>query len=381
MVRYSLIILSLAITLAAAPLIAWSQDGFERFQQQQQQAFEQHQREFQEAFQEFRETYREEFKAYQEELRANWNDPKIGDQYHWVEYSDEQRSRTVVDYEDNSITVDVPSEAGTQGAISRLNELLGRTMDEAYERDEVTQRTQEKVGLGADVSASAGDKRVLSEIEPDDLEQMIDQAKIDKSREPSGDESRSIISLTVPMPEQRTSRKAKEFLGQIRNQAERYDIDEALMLAIMHSESNFNPMARSHIPAFGLMQIVPESAGKDVAQRVYGEPRLLSPEYLYNPDNNIQAGAVYLNILYYSYLSAIEDPESRMYTVIAAYNTGAGNVARAFVGSTDVSAAAEVINGLTPAEVYQRLRADLPYEETQKYLVKVASRTEAYRDF
>ena len=382
MVRNILVVLGAAAILAAMPLLSWSADSeFERFQQQRQQEFEQHQQDFQEAFQEFRDTFHEEFAAYQEELRANWSDPQMSDSQRWVEYSDDQSSRTVVDYENNSITVDVPSEAGTQGVLSRLNELLGRTMDEAYERDEVTQRTQEKAALGEDSNTSAGDQRVLSEIRPEDVEQMLEQAEVDEREEPNDEGKRRVISLTVPMPEERASRKAEEFREQISRYAERYEVDEALIAAIMHSESSFNPMARSHIPAFGLMQIVPQSAGKDVAQKIYGEIRLFSPDYLYNVDNNIQAGAAYLNILYYRYLAAIENSESRMYAVIAAYNTGAGNVAKAFVGNTNIRQAAGVINELTPHEVYEQLRANLPYDETKHYLVNVASRTEAYRDF
>lgn len=380
--RFGLLGSSLAVSLVAIPMFAWSvDDEFERFRQQQQQSFEQYQKDFEEEFEEFRTTFHEEFAAYQEELRSHWEEPQLSDQYRWVEYSEDKKSRTVVDYQDNNITVEVPAEAGRREALSRLNELLGRTMGEAYQNDVVTQRTQEKVGLGNDKQVSDADQRVLSEIQPEDLRQMLKQAEQEERREPRGDERREVISLTVPMPEQRPSRKAEQFRAQISRQAERYEVDKALIAAIMHSESSFNPMARSHIPAFGLMQIVPQTAGKDVAQRVFGEPRLLSPRYLYDPENNIQAGAVYLNILYYSYLSAIEDPESRMYAVIAAYNTGAGNVAKAFVGSTNVSAAARVINDLSPSEVYERLQANLPYDETKGYLTKVVSRTEAYRDF
>ena len=83
------------------------------------------------------------------------------------------------------------------------------------------------------------------------------------------------------------------------------------------------------MPAYGLMQIVPESAGKDATQQLFGQPKLLAPSYLYNSDNNIQVGTTYLNILYYRYLRKIENPTSRLYCTIAAYNTGAGNVAKA----------------------------------------------------
>jgi membrane-bound lytic murein transglycosylase C len=89
-------------------------------------------------------------------------------------------------------------------------------------------------------------------------------------------------------------------------------------------------------------------------------------------------GSAYLHILYYSYLKDIKNPTSRLYCTIAAYNTGAGNVARAFVGSTNRYRAAQTINRLTPQEVYTRLLSKLRYEEPKRYLVKVNKRMKMY---
>ena len=155
-------------------------------------------------------------------------------------------------------------------------------------------------------------------------------------------------------------------------------LEKALVFAIIETESAFNPMAKSPIPAYGLMQIVPRSAGMDATKQLFGEERILSSSYLYNSEQNIEIGTTYLNILYYRYLSKVENPESRLYCVIAAYNTGAGNVAKAFTGNRKLSAALPLINQITPAEVYEKLRNDLPYEETQKYIVKVTDRIEKY---
>ncbi|MGM0622924.1 MAG: transglycosylase SLT domain-containing protein, partial [Campylobacterota bacterium] len=137
----------------------------------------------------------------------------------------------------------------------------------------------------------------------------------------------------------------------------------------------------SHIPAFGLMQIVPNSAGKDVNNFLRGQKVAPSSNFLYNPDNSILFGSTYLHILYYRYLSKIKDPQSRIYCVIAAYNTGAGNVARAFTGSNNTSKAARKINTMTPQQVYDHLVKNLPYDETKKYLVKVSDRLSLYADY
>ena len=55
--------------------------------------------------------------------------------------------------------------------------------------------------------------------------------------------------------------------------------------------------------------------------------------------------------------------------MIAAYNTGARNVTRIF--AKDRNEAFNTINSLEPPTLFERLRTDLPYEETRLYVVKV----------
>ncbi|MDR9468733.1 transglycosylase SLT domain-containing protein [Marinospirillum sp.] len=380
-----ILVSSLAAGLLLSPIIG-SSSSLQEFQQQRQQDMQQFNQDFEEAFQAYRDAFDEAFEAYQEELRAHWSQPLITDSRTWVEYSEDQTSRSVVDYEANEIRIEVDTEktgGRTDAAVEMLVDVINRPVEEAVERDEVTQRAVEKAGLPSPSLGKEGRKRVLSEVRPEHAEAMMSKAQVSQRQEPAADGSqREVTVLTVPLPPSRTTDKAKEYLPQVRNYAQKHQVEPALMLAIMHSESSFNPMARSHIPAFGLMQIVPSSAGKDVAQELYGEIRVFSPSYLYNPENNIQAGAVYLNILNSRYLRQIENPESRMYAVISAYNTGAGNVARTFTGdSTSPARAARIINAMQPREVYEQLRAQLPYEETRKYLDHVARRTAAYREF
>jgi len=146
----------------------------------------------------------------------------------------------------------------------------------------------------------------------------------------------------------------------------------------MHSESSFNPRARSHVPAYGLMQIVPKTAGRDTYKFLYKKDKLVSGNYLYNSTNNIKMGSAYLHILYYRYLKKIKNPDSRLYCTIAAYNTGAGNIAYAFTRTYNMNKAAPLINAMTPKQVYNKLMKDLRFDEPKHYLKKVSSRMAAY---
>lgn len=172
---------------------------------------------------------------------------------------------------------------------------------------------------------------------------------------------------------------AKTYAPSVYKNAEKTKMDDALVWAIIETESSFNPMAKSGIPAYGLMQIVPNSAGQDATEQLFGKAKILSPSYLYNSDNNIEIGSTYLNILYYRYLKGIKNPVSRMYCAIAAYNTGAGNVAKAFTGKRRISPALEKINKMSPQQVYNHLVSNLPYEETRRYVQKVNKRMPKYR--
>jgi membrane-bound lytic murein transglycosylase C len=185
----------------------------------------------------------------------------------------------------------------------------------------------------------------------------------------------------ISLPNNYLSKRVKPFMDDYQTQASLLSMDLSLLLAISHAESAFDPQAQSHIPAFGLMQIVPSSAGKDVAKKLLQRNRAPSADELFDPTTNIEFGSGYLSILTNRYLKGIDDPLSRKYCVIAAYNTGAGNVARAFNGGNNrsIKAAYKQINAMTSQQVYQQLTVKLPYSETRKYLSKVTQLERQYQ--
>jgi membrane-bound lytic murein transglycosylase C len=117
------------------------------------------------------------------------------------------------------------------------------------------------------------------------------------------------------------------------------------------------------------MQIVPKSAGKDAYKYIKGKDISPSKSYLFDAKNNIELGVAYLDLLDKKYLYGIKNPISKEYCIISAYNTGSGNVLKTF--AKDKSRAKRVINSKKPSEVYDILRANLPYAETRRYLKKV----------
>jgi soluble lytic murein transglycosylase-like protein len=175
--------------------------------------------------------------------------------------------------------------------------------------------------------------------------------------------------------------RARKYYPLVIRQAEKHKLEPALIMAIIHTESLFNPRARSGIPAYGLMQLVPKGGALEAYRMAHGKKQRLTPEYLYVPKNNIELGSAFLSILKNRYMGEINDPTSRTYCAVAAYNAGASNVGNAFIPIKSIKQATPKINRMDPPDVYRRLVDALPLEESRIYVREVLKRVELYRDW
>ncbi|SFB98614.1 membrane-bound lytic murein transglycosylase C [Pseudoalteromonas denitrificans DSM 6059] len=173
----------------------------------------------------------------------------------------------------------------------------------------------------------------------------------------------------------------EENFDDVKRFSTKYNVPVSIILAIIETESSFNPRAVSAVPAFGLMQLVPKTAGVDAHNYVHGEKRIVSPDFLFDETNNLQLGTAYFKLLQSRYLRKIKDPQSRFYCAVASYNTGIGNLAKTFIKDKNLSKAALKINNMTPEQVYQYLIVNLPAQETKNYLKKIVSRKAKYEHF
>ncbi|MGL4858429.1 MAG: membrane-bound lytic murein transglycosylase MltC [Enterobacteriaceae bacterium] len=189
-------------------------------------------------------------------------------------------------------------------------------------------------------------------------------------------DGRVIWSITIALVPNHLDKRAHKYMPLIRQAAQKYKVDSSLILAIMQTESSFNPYAVSRSDALGLMQVVQHTAGRDVflQQGKWGTP---SRSYLFDPANNIDTGVAYLAILQESYLGGIDNATSRRYAVITAYNGGAGSVLRVF--NQDKAKAVAIINQMSPGDVYEALTTRHPSAESRNYLKKVNNTQKGYR--
>jgi soluble lytic murein transglycosylase-like protein len=126
-----------------------------------------------------------------------------------------------------------------------------------------------------------------------------------------------------------------EYGEEIERAASQFALDPALVRAVIHAESGFNPQARSQKGAIGLMQLMPGTA------RTLGVPDARIPSH------NIRGGTQYLASLLSRFRNDIG-------LAAAAYNAG--------------------------PEAVQRYGGVPPYAETQVYVQRVNVLHRRYRD-
>ncbi|MBD5164466.1 murein transglycosylase domain-containing protein [Helicobacter sp.] len=296
----------------------------------------------------------------------------------YVKYTDSYLSRARVDFNKGLISVET---LDTENPKESLKKAIVTTL--------LTPEDPEKVDLFTDKEVKLKGEPYLQDLVKDNEGKVIKNAtqanrfaeylianKLQITEIKEKNIKKQMHYVEVPMSANHQAKSQNKYGGFVSFYSKAYKLEEALIFAIIKTESAFNPYAVSYVPAYGLMQIVPTSAGRDVYKALNNQDGIPTKEMLFVPKTNIQYGSTYLNILFTRYIKGVNNSLSHEYCVIAAYNTGSGNVLNVF--DKDRTKAVQVINSMTSAEVYRKLRTSLKYEEARNYLHKV---TNAKKEF
>lgn len=174
----------------------------------------------------------------------------------------------------------------------------------------------------------------------------------------------------------RPSGSASDYRAIVESFAGRYNLNANLVMAIIHSESNFSPRLVSSKSAMGLMQLLPSTASDEVHRFLYGRRGQINFEQLAVPEINIRYGTAYLHILNNRYFANVQNPQVREACVIASYNMGPNGFLRLYGARPEL--AIQKINSMTPEEFHADLPKRLPMRETRFYVEKVRRMKQFY---
>lgn len=366
----------------------------------------------------YAEQFRNDWQNYKRSIREKWGYAEVSTARKIVVYSPDKTMKVAIDFEHNQIKAGFVNQAKvtTEQLVAFISAVLVRPAnapDTPEPQSDSSMTIAASIGLQpADISplaeslattATSVSTKEDAQQTADDIKEQADAIKrhAKQIEEPKERRKEQEFAEQLVKEEKQTARvdpreksstikklsidddrlnRAMRYHEIVEELAKEYGLAEALIFAVMETESSFNPSAMSPIPAFGLMQIVPTTAGLDVNQRILNTSKAPSKEELFDAKTNVVFGSAYIHLVMNRYFSKITSAESQLYCAIAAYNTGPGNVARTFNQSQDMSLSkmAATVNTMDPEQVKAFLIENLPADETRRYIQKVLNAQQFY---
>ena len=410
-----------------------SQQSFEDFKRQQEQAFSQYKESVTKEYDAYEAAEKAAFEKFKEDVERQWEEFKGSTAKTYVSYDGDLQSRASIDYENGHLFIEViideetadieginyykskrndsyrygyggPSLFGnflfilntsfypspqTAGHVSKeLSESERKPLFQGLAKSKLIQKLVKVLSETDNRGDSILDDQLAdengSEINAANAEKFAEKnisGQLEASKDYTGKDGkkRKSFSFSLDLKPGHQKSRMNKYRKEIVKQSKRFNIEPSIAMAITETESNFNPKATSHIPAYGLMQLVPSSGARDAYKYVYDKDKFLGKRYLYNSDNNIELGCAYLAKIRYNYFKRIKDDEKAYMCSVAAYNTGIGNVAKALTGKGIINPATDEANSMSSGKLYKTLRKDLKHKEARDYLERVWTRKNKYQ--
>jgi membrane-bound lytic murein transglycosylase C len=305
--------------------------------------------------------------AFQHTIETKWNDLVYSTRKEWVSYSRDADTRSRVDFEKGEIHVETLAGTDETHVLaqvrSRLHEQLKQIFQKQTRKNEFVLKDQVKAGQAAAVTADNLDQVFERELQPGIMKDPVPIQSKDGT-------TRQKYRISIQMVPDHLDIRARRYVTDVKSVAERFSLNPGLIMAVIHTESFFNPLAVSPKGAIGLMQVVPKWAGKEAYEYLYQESFAIDPIYLFSPGINLELGTAYLHLLHTRYFSYVGDAQKIAYLAICSYNWGPTAL------NQQITARYDILK-MSPAELFDVL-VTRPPQETRNYLQKIIEREKKY---
>jgi membrane-bound lytic murein transglycosylase C len=320
-------------------------------------------------------------------IRNHWDEPVMSSRYRWAVYSPDYKTRALTDFSEGYMLIETAGDDPLRAKL-QLQRFFERitvmTTLDVIKKNPVYSSVQQLNASRQFANAPIPPDPVVQHIffDPGTSEtkrkQMIAERfkSIDVMHQP--DKGHSRFSVIISFPKDAVWRMAKQYEHSVLNLAKRYKLPTQLLFAIIHTESNYNPLAVDGFNRFGLMQLVPYESGFSAYTELTNKRRFPSVHYLFNTTKNMELGVKYFHTLFYERFGAVTDETARLFCTIVAYRGGEKSVWSAFDTSFDKEKALARINALPSTQVYHHLLGSLRFDDAKTYLKYVVSRMAAY---
>ncbi len=323
--------------------------------------------------------FAQNFKAYQDEqfikyekyIEEMWGDFKESSPKTWVGYSEDLSGRTTVDFDSSKVVVEVvvDKDSSEEEVKQKLQALTKKILEEKDETGTTILEGQ---------VASPNDANQA--VKPSDAKEVVEQAKLIE-REVNG---KKVYAINLDLVSDSDKKRIAKYEDLISKFCKEAGVEPALALAIIKTESCFNPRAYNRSGnAYGMMQIVPKYAGRTMNRILYNKDKEPASKILFDPEKNLRMGINFLGHLKSKSWKKITNEINQRYCVICSYNGGSGAIYIALAGKTSKipqekwDAMMKLLNSDNNKKVYDLLHTK-SWEETRHYIKVVEERYKQY---
>lgn len=200
---------------------------------------------------------------------------KLPEQKKYVKYTQNYKSRAIVDFDAGEILVETLDEQDPQRSLKNalvttiLTPEDPRAVDLFSDKEIVLTGDKMPYLYGLVLDQQHKPMRTPAEAEPF-ASYLLEKKSATRVIDQEGTK-KTAHYVKVPMVANLAVKQADKYRALVHQFAEQYRISPSLVFAVIRTESNFNPYAVSSAPAYGLMQLVPTSGGREAYRKAKGK--------------------------------------------------------------------------------------------------------------